>query len=166
VEKVTWFLSHKQATGQAIALPLFLKLKEFGDAAFLDIASEFDLHDLEKIVELTSYFIFILSPGIFTSDFCRKGTQQYLCSFNLVELTHAVKCKKPIVVIQDRNYQFVESDIPKSWSAFAPMLLGHKSIVYYSQFLTQCARQLQDINKFPEQNKIDFYSPEDSRKKN
>lgn len=70
---INWFLSHRQKTGQGIALALFHELKSLGDTAFLDIKTEFDLHNLEKCVELSDYFLFILSEGIFESEYCFKG---------------------------------------------------------------------------------------------
>jgi hypothetical protein len=73
---MNWFLSHKQATGQHIALPLFSELQKLGDTAFLDIKAEFDLHDLEKIVDLCDFFLFILTQDILKSEYCRKGIYQ------------------------------------------------------------------------------------------
>jgi hypothetical protein len=68
-----WFLSHKQSTGQGIVLPLFLEMEKIGETAFLDIKAEFELHDLEKLVKKTKYFVFLLTPEIFTSEYCKKG---------------------------------------------------------------------------------------------
>lgn len=70
---MNWFLSHRQLTGQRIALSLFLELKELGETCFLDVKAELDLHNLEKLVELCDFFVFIYSDGIFSSEYCRKG---------------------------------------------------------------------------------------------
>ena len=70
---MNWFLSHKQVTGQRIALSLFLELEKLGESAFLDVKCELDLHNLEKLVEFCDWFVFIYSDGIFDSEYCRKG---------------------------------------------------------------------------------------------
>ena len=70
---MNWFLSHKQKTGQRIALSLYLELKELGETAFLDVKSDLDLHDLETIVELCDFFLFVYSNEIFQSEYCIKG---------------------------------------------------------------------------------------------
>ena len=72
---MNWFLSHKQSTGQRIALSLYQELVTLQETSFLDVKSEFDLHDLKKLVKLCDCFVFIYSDGIFESGFCRKGTQ-------------------------------------------------------------------------------------------
>lgn len=153
-----WFLSHRQSTGQQIALPLYLKLTGLGETAFLDIDTEFDLHDLEKIVELADIFCFIMSPGIFESDYCRKGIAAFPPPYNTTELTHAVKCNKPIVVIRTGSFHLEERDIPVEWMNLSKLLIGSRTIVYYSQFLAQCAKTLQSIRKHPEKNRMKFYN--------
>ena len=70
---INWFISYKQETGQDIALPLCIKLKSLGESVFLDIDTEFDLHDLEKIIENADFFCFVLSKDIFKSEYCRRG---------------------------------------------------------------------------------------------
>ena len=69
----SWFLSHKQSTGQSVVLPLHLALKEYGETSFLDICAEFDVHNLEVLVEKTEFFLFLLSEDIFLSEYCKKG---------------------------------------------------------------------------------------------
>jgi hypothetical protein len=71
--QLNWFLSHRQISGQGIALGLFQELSKRNETVFLDIRSEFDLHDLEKCVELSDYFVLVLSEGIFNSPYCLKG---------------------------------------------------------------------------------------------
>ena len=84
-QTLDWFLSHKQSTGQQIALPIYLELKEYENTAFLDIKAEFDLHDLEKLVERAKYYLLILTPDIFKSGFCLKGILiQLIISFTRV----------------------------------------------------------------------------------
>ena len=72
-KQMNWFLSHRQITGQRIALSLYLELTKIGETAFLDVKCDLDLHDLEKLVELCDFFVFIYSDGIFASEYCRKG---------------------------------------------------------------------------------------------
>ena len=75
---MNWFLSHRQVTGQRIALALYLELKELGETAFLDVKCALDLHDLEKLVKLCDIFVFIYSDGILQSEYCRKGKNKAL----------------------------------------------------------------------------------------
>ena len=70
---MNWFLSHRQLTGQRIAFGLHSELKELGETVFLDVKADLDLHDLEKIVQLCEFFVFIYSDGIFGSEYCRNG---------------------------------------------------------------------------------------------
>ena len=70
---MNWFLSHRQVTGQRIALSLYQELKELGETAFLDIKCDLDLHNLENLVALCDFFVFIYSDGIFESEYCRNG---------------------------------------------------------------------------------------------
>jgi hypothetical protein len=77
------FLSHRQVTGQGIAMVLregILK-KDQTKQVFLDVKAEFDLHDLPKIVEKTRLFIFILTEGIFDSQYCLNGVYLVLFDF-------------------------------------------------------------------------------------
>ena len=57
-------------------LPLYSELEKLGETSFLDIQAEFDLHDLELLVEKTEFFLFLLSKDIFSSEYCRKGKKQ------------------------------------------------------------------------------------------
>ena len=66
------FLSHRQLTGQKIALSLHTELKG-RYKVFLDVKTKFVLHDLEKLVGQTRLFVFILTEGIFASTFCFLG---------------------------------------------------------------------------------------------
>ena len=71
------FLSHRQKTGREIALGIYGELSKSNYLIFLDILVDFVIHDLEKIVERTKLFVFILSPEIFESEFCLKGSCDY-----------------------------------------------------------------------------------------
>ncbi len=71
--KTDVFLSHRQATAQGMALSLQRELKA-SMSVFLDVQTEFDLHDLNKLVLNTRLFVFILSEGIFQSDWCYEGS--------------------------------------------------------------------------------------------
>ena len=66
-------MSHKQTTGQGIALALYQSLRQKDINVFLDVRAEFDLHDLSQLVSQTKLFIFILTDGIFESQWCFKG---------------------------------------------------------------------------------------------
>jgi hypothetical protein len=58
------FLSNKKATGRGTAHLLYISLTEkHKKKVFLDIRTEFELHDLKKLVEKTKLFIFIITPG-------------------------------------------------------------------------------------------------------
>ena len=75
---MNWFLSHKQKTGQRIAMSLYFELQTLEETAFLDVKSDLDLHDLEKLVELCDFFLFVYSSEILQSEYCRKG--KYHCN--------------------------------------------------------------------------------------
>jgi hypothetical protein len=74
--KTDVFLSHRQLTGQKIALALFEQLtSKHHKKVFLDVRVDFDLHNLERLVEETKNFVFILSEGIFDSKYCLQGEE-------------------------------------------------------------------------------------------
>ena len=73
---MNWFLSHRQVTGQRIALNLYLELNKLGETAFLDIKSDCDLHNLEQLVKLCDFFVFVYSDGILGSQYCRRGFER------------------------------------------------------------------------------------------
>ena len=77
---MNWFLSHRQITGQRIALSLFQELKTIDESAFLDVKTELDLHDLEKIIDVCEYFVFIYSDGILGSEYCYTGEISHISS--------------------------------------------------------------------------------------
>lgn len=73
------FLSHRQKTGQDIVLTLYAYLsKKFN--VFLDVATSFETGNLQEIVSNTLVFIFVITEGIFESDWCFVGL--LLTSFN------------------------------------------------------------------------------------
>ena len=68
-------MSHYQATAQDLAVLLWLNLdKEFPARIFLDIQTDFNIHDLDKIVSKTKLFVLIVSNGVFGREWCIKGT--------------------------------------------------------------------------------------------
>jgi hypothetical protein len=81
------FLSHRQATGQGIAMLIRGELLKLSPKLqiFLDVKAEFELHDLLKIVEKTKLFVFILTDGIWNSEYCLKGT---VISLVIVNITY------------------------------------------------------------------------------
>ena len=68
-------MSHRQSTAQGIAFALYHELVSLKEDVFLDIRAEFDLHDLEKIVSMSKYFVFILSKDFWISDYCYQGNE-------------------------------------------------------------------------------------------
>jgi hypothetical protein len=93
-EVIDIFLSHRQVTGRRIAMPLRLELLRLDTKLqiFLDVKAEFELHNLPVIVEKSKLFVFILTEGIFASEYCFK------------ELETAVQLKKKIFVVRDAKY--------------------------------------------------------------
>ena len=74
------FLSHRQATGQGIAMVLHGGLLKTIPTLqiFLDVKSEFELSHLPELVDKTKLFIFILTENIFASEYCYAGKVLYL----------------------------------------------------------------------------------------
>ena len=89
---MNWFLSHKQKTGQRISLSLHSELIKIGETAFLDVKTELELHDLEKIVQLCDFFVFIYSDGIFDSEYCRNGNNKRR-ALSLILCRVGVRCQ-------------------------------------------------------------------------
>ncbi len=48
---------------------------------FLDVQSEFDLHDLQEIVKNTKLFVCLVTKEIFDSAWCLKGTAEEVFKF-------------------------------------------------------------------------------------
>ena len=70
------FLSHVQSTAQDLAVLLWSNLdKEFPGRIFLDVQTDFDIHDLDKIVSKTNLFVLIVSNGLFGRPWCKKGVR-------------------------------------------------------------------------------------------
>lgn len=146
---MNWFLSHRQTTGQRIALSLYLELTKFGETAFLDVKAELDLHDLEKIVELCDFFVFIYSNGIFDSEFCRKGERKIFFRAYFSELEFAVKRKKPIMVIRDVMEE-MPLQIPDQWKPFEKILRTPRTQRFTAYYLTEMVEIMQAVRKDPD----------------
>ena len=67
------FLSHKQITGRDVARLMFMNFSELGLTCFLDVADDFELHDLEANVRNSKFMLAIVTPWYFESYWCRKG---------------------------------------------------------------------------------------------
>jgi hypothetical protein len=82
-EVIDIFLSHRQLTGQGVAMALRLELTKMDPnlQIFLDVKAEFELHNLPKIVEKTKVFVFILTEKIFDSEYCLEGS---LFSYSII----------------------------------------------------------------------------------
>eukprot|EP00027_Filamoeba_sp_ATCC50430_P003950 CAMPEP_0168557112 /NCGR_PEP_ID=MMETSP0413-20121227/9243_1 /TAXON_ID=136452 /ORGANISM="Filamoeba nolandi, Strain NC-AS-23-1" /LENGTH=603 /DNA_ID=CAMNT_0008588105 /DNA_START=18 /DNA_END=1829 /DNA_ORIENTATION=- len=88
------FLSHKQSTGQGIALSLYNELtNKFKLNPFLDVKAKFNLHDLVQIVQNTKLFVMIITDGIFDSYWCMQ------------ELVAAIKANKPVMFVCHSSFQ-------------------------------------------------------------
>jgi len=110
------FLSHKQSTGRGIAHALYISLTEkHKKKVFLDVRTEFELHDLKKLVEKTKLFIFIMTPGILDSKYC---FEEFETAYNL---------EKQILVIHGENYKPPEDELPNDskWKKFERIILSH-----------------------------------------
>ena len=71
------FLSHVQSTGQKIASPIELTMKDAKYDVFLDVRAKFDLHNLEQLVSQTKVFCFIITDKIFESKWCYVGIKYF-----------------------------------------------------------------------------------------
>ena len=76
-------------------------------------------------------------------------------------MTHAVRRRKPIVLLRDQKYNL--KDIPSEWKHFASLLTGPRTLVYSPKFLSQCAEKLKDIRAHPDKNTTKFYKYSDSK---
>ena len=72
-----------------------------------------------------------------------------------VELTHAVRLRKNIIVLQKSKFSLSENEVPNEWKALAPFLLG-KSLKYHPNFLTPCASTLREMRTSPDRY-IDYF---------
>jgi len=124
----TIFFSHRQATGQKIALPLYLALCG-KHKCFLDVQTEFDLHNLPLIVKNTKNFVLILSEGIFSSVYC------------LQEFTAAIQDGISIIVVRDNSYQ-IPLDLPPQWHSYRQLFVSPDVIVYSANILNDCVNKI------------------------
>jgi hypothetical protein len=127
------FLSHRQITGQGIAMALRFELARL-DAKlqiFLDVKAEFELHNLPLIVEKSKLFVFILTEGIFASEYCLK------------ELETAVNLKKKIFVVRDAKYS-VPKELDEKWKPYDDYFQDYYShfMVYTAKHSEKCAQQI------------------------
>jgi len=127
-------LSHRQKTGQQVALPLYLTLSNLGYKVFLDTHAEFELHDLKRLVSNTTLFVFVLSEGILDSEFC----------FN--EFETGVQSNKKIVLIRVPEYNLPPvASLPQRWVTYQDILYGKTHLRWDTQYAKDCAEDL--INK-------------------
>jgi len=132
------FLSHKQLTGQVTAHPLYITLTDIHHKrVFLDVRTEFDLHDLKKLVEKTKLFVFIMTQGILESHYC------------FIEFETAQELFKPTLVIYGEKYEPPEElPIDSKWKKYEKILLGYKAIRYGAHFHDKAVEKiLKKINK-------------------
>jgi kelch-like protein 20 len=127
------FLSHRQITGQGIAMALRLELNKLDPKLqiFLDVKTEFELHNLPLIVEKTKLFVFILTEGIFASEYCLK------------ELETAVQLKKKIFVVRDAKYT-VPKELDEKWVPYDDYFQDYYPhfMVYTAKHSEKCAQQI------------------------
>ena len=68
-----------QATGQDCATVLWSQLdRELPGKVFLDVQTDFDLHDLDILVQNTKLFVLIVTNGLFNSYWCKVGMWKYV----------------------------------------------------------------------------------------
>ena len=79
-------------------------------------------------------------------------------------MAQAVRCGKPIIVLRDSKYKFLEQDIPDSWSVFKLLFMGPRTLVCSVRFITACAERLKDIRLNPRKKDVmmKFYKKEDT----
>jgi hypothetical protein len=132
-EVIDIFLSHRQVTGQGIATTLRLELRSLDTKLqiFLDVKAEFELHNLPLIVEKSKLFVFILTDGIFASEYCLK------------ELETAVKLKKKIFVVRDAKYA-VPKELDAKWEPYDDYFQDYYPhfMVYAAKHSEKCAQQI------------------------
>jgi hypothetical protein len=132
-EVIDIFLSHRQVTGQGIAMALRLELRSLNSQLqiFLDVKAEFDLHNLPLIVEKSKLFVFILTEGIFASEYCLK------------ELETAVKLRKKICVVKDAKYA-VPKELDAKWEPYDDYFQDYYEhfMVYTAKHSEKCAQQI------------------------
>jgi len=75
----------------------------------LDVRTEFDIHNLQKLIEKTKFFIFIMTEGILDSYYCFLGRFIKLIFIIFKEFETAINLKKPILVIHGENFQSVDN---------------------------------------------------------
>jgi hypothetical protein len=132
-ETIDIFLSHRQVTGQGIAMALRLEIRNLNPRLqiFLDVKAEFELHNLPLIVEKSKLFVFILTEGIFASEYCLK------------ELESAVKLKKKIFVVRDSKYA-VPKELDEKWAPYDDYFQDYYEhfMVYTAKHSEKCAQHI------------------------
>jgi len=123
------FLSHRQKTGQGIALTLWSELKN-SHKVFLDVKSSFELHDLPTIVEKTKLFIFIITEGIFDSKYC------------FTEFQTAISNNKSILILLDSNYS-LPSEIPNLWQKYWAFIADNQT-TFAATYLEDCIIEIEE----------------------
>jgi len=122
------FLSHKRSTGQGIAGRLYEGLKnEY--KIFLDSESNFNIHDLKKIVQHTEVMLFILSHGILLSHWC------------LQELLSALENNKRVIVVRDLSYK-LPAELPTEWEKVSHILRSPDHLIWIAEYNSACIRTL------------------------
>eukprot|EP00027_Filamoeba_sp_ATCC50430_P007122 CAMPEP_0168542912 /NCGR_PEP_ID=MMETSP0413-20121227/1597_1 /TAXON_ID=136452 /ORGANISM="Filamoeba nolandi, Strain NC-AS-23-1" /LENGTH=600 /DNA_ID=CAMNT_0008572813 /DNA_START=20 /DNA_END=1822 /DNA_ORIENTATION=- len=127
--KTRAFLSHKRTTAQVIAGRLYEGLTKAGFNVFLDSEAKFKLHDLEKIVQQTDLFVFILSSGIFESVWCLK------------EVRSALANKKPVIVIRDTNFK-IPAKFPEELADIEELIRTSPIYPWVAEYNTQCVDKI------------------------
>jgi hypothetical protein len=132
-EAIDIFLSHRQVTGQGIAMALRLELRSLNSQLqiFLDVKAEFELHNLSLIVEKSKLFVFILTEGIFASEYCFK------------ELETAVQLKKKIFVVRDAKYA-APKELDEKWKPYDDYFQDYYQhfMVYTAKHSEKCAQKI------------------------
>mmetsp|Transcript_21695 Transcript_21695/g.30354 ORF Transcript_21695/g.30354 Transcript_21695/m.30354 type:complete len:505 (-) Transcript_21695:50-1564(-) len=135
------FLSHKQSTGQGIALALYRKFTKMQKKVFLDIKAQFNLHDLKKIVAETKLFVFIATEGIFDSFWCWE------------EFKTAIQFKRPIVIV--RSNVFPET-VKAHYLPYLKQVHREQIVDYDAAYLKYCVDEILDVGRHQVLTKADI----------
>ncbi len=103
------------------------------DVSFLTVFSEaeFDIHDLEKIVQNTDSVIFILTVGILESEWCIK------------ELRSAIRYQKQIIIIRELSFK-IPSPLPPKLQDLEPVFRESPMFTWIAEYHHNCVNKMKE----------------------
>lgn len=124
------FLSHKQQTGDKLALLLYNKLEEWELKPFLDSKQpSMSLQNLEQLVQKSRIFLLIITGEVTESNFVRG------------EIKAALEANKPVILVHDRRSEFPNKDnLPEDIRS----ILDIKAVPYDTEFEEESLRRLEE----------------------